>query len=382
MARSFTAGSSHLLEFGGAALTAHPISMACWFKPTDATPAAIQSLMSISKFDTSGGAHYWLLALATNASVIARNRAGGTGASGASGLTVTTDWNHGAGVWASTTSRIAYHNGVPGAANTTTRSPAGVDRTTIASGYGADNGFFDGLIAEAAIWNVALTDAEVAALAKGVSPRRIQPTALVAYWPLWGAHSPEIDCHPRSSDANDYDLTVTGATAANHAPVIPFSRRWWGGIPLIEEGGDTEDGAGSSAGAATVSGVGAALFSGAGASDGAATASGVGASLAAGAGSSSGAAAAAGVGSLLADAVAAAVGAASAQGAGASLAAAVGLASGAASVSGFSPTTTGPHFIVAGQVYAPGAARGEVHAPGAARGQTYAPGAAAGQVGQ
>ena len=42
----------------------------------------------------------------------------------------------------------------------------------------------DGRIAEAAIWNVELTDAEVAILGKGFSPPFIRPESLVFYAPL------------------------------------------------------------------------------------------------------------------------------------------------------------------------------------------------------
>ena len=41
-------------------------------------------------------------------------------------------------------------------------------------------------MAEAAVWDVALNDDEVAALAHGYSPRLIRPDHLAAYWPLGG----------------------------------------------------------------------------------------------------------------------------------------------------------------------------------------------------
>jgi hypothetical protein len=87
----------------------------------------------------------------------------------------------------------------------------------------------NGRIAEAGIWNVALSDREVAALASGVHPARMRPDALVAYWPLWGDDSPELDWHP--SGGTRYPMTLTGTpTKANHAP-IAISRRFWHGMP-------------------------------------------------------------------------------------------------------------------------------------------------------
>jgi len=78
---------------------------------------------------------------------------------------------------------------------------------------------FDGRIAECAIWDEALSDAHIAALAKGVSPLAF-PRGLVFYAPLLGRHDPEIEIIGR------LDMTVTGATQAAHPrvfyPAHPF----------------------------------------------------------------------------------------------------------------------------------------------------------------
>ncbi|MGH7178543.1 MAG: LamG-like jellyroll fold domain-containing protein [Tepidisphaeraceae bacterium] len=74
---------------------------------------------------------------------------------------------------------------------------------------------FDGSIAELAIWIAAIGTPNFAALAKGVSPRVILPTALVAYWPLIGYASPEIDLFGGKNG------TITGTVAkAVHPRVI------------------------------------------------------------------------------------------------------------------------------------------------------------------
>lgn len=77
-----------------------------------------------------------------------------------------------------------------------------------------------GRVAEVAVWNVALTDAEVAALAKGASPLKVRPVGLAAYYPLWGvgeAGEPDLS-------GNGQHLTETGTvTVADHAPVGPYS---------------------------------------------------------------------------------------------------------------------------------------------------------------
>jgi hypothetical protein len=131
-------------------------------------------------------------------------------------------WNHAAAVFTSATSRAAYLNGAGKGTDATNLAPTSIDAT----GVGFLNvltaaGYFDGSIAEAAIWDVALTDADVAILATGASPLTVKPGSLVAYWPLIGAYSPEIDL------IQGRDLTVTGAAKAAHPRIfnIPGTQR-------------------------------------------------------------------------------------------------------------------------------------------------------------
>jgi len=72
-------------------------------------------------------------------------------------------------------------------------------------------GFYNGDIAEPAIWNAALTAAEIASLAKGMTPDKIRPQNLVFYAPL-----------VRNLQDVRGGLTITnnnGATVANHPRV-------------------------------------------------------------------------------------------------------------------------------------------------------------------
>ena len=73
---------------------------------------------------------------------------------------------------------------------------------------------YAGSVAEVAVWNVPLTLNEVVTLAT-VCPDSVRRTSLVAYYPLYGAASPEPDL---SGGVNNG--TVTGTTVANHAPCI------------------------------------------------------------------------------------------------------------------------------------------------------------------
>ncbi len=82
---------------------------------------------------------------------------------------------------------------------------------------GAPTNAFDGFIGHGALWNVALSDAEIASLANpGVSPLRMRRDSLVAYWPLNG-QSPEIDIVGRK------DLTLFGAPTVAEEPPNSWS---------------------------------------------------------------------------------------------------------------------------------------------------------------
>ena len=81
----------------------------------------------------------------------------------------------------------------------------------------------DGRLAHALVFNRILTVAEMGALQFG----RLITNGLIGYWPLWGVASPEADL-----SGNVNNGTVTGATAANHAPIAPLvvPRLWPGFI--------------------------------------------------------------------------------------------------------------------------------------------------------
>jgi hypothetical protein len=180
-------GTDDYIEAASAVLTAAPLTMACWFRPVNTTTNF--SLMSLS-VDTGATDRFVLQAAGavTGDPVRLQITQGGTtsnAATSSSGFTANT-WYHAAGVFTSSTSRKAYISGVGGTADTTNLTPSGVNRTGI--GYHITSGsrtvFTNGRIAEAAIWDVALDDAEIAALAKGFRPSLIRPASLRLYVPL------------------------------------------------------------------------------------------------------------------------------------------------------------------------------------------------------
>jgi hypothetical protein len=119
-------------------------------------------------------------------------------------------------VFASTTDRRIYLNGANKGTNATNIAAPIVTNTAIGAYkyttiYYDD---FDGYLAEAAMWIVALTDDDAVVLAAGYSPLLVRPEALAAYWPIIGRTNPEIDL------VGGIGLTVTGATVADHPRVL------------------------------------------------------------------------------------------------------------------------------------------------------------------
>ena len=94
-------------------------------------------------------------------------------------------WHHCCGITADEDDHLVYFDGVAGEHLYSTVAYKGYDRISIAAFRDSSpSGYTTGKIAEAAVWNVALTADEVKALAKGFSPLFVRPANLKAYWPL------------------------------------------------------------------------------------------------------------------------------------------------------------------------------------------------------
>ena len=234
MARSFASASSQYLTNGNAVLTATPLTLAAWFKATDLTNQ--QVLISLNDNLTSGftGAYDLRINGGSSGSVRAIVYDGAT--PGIADTTVTASsgaWTHAAAVFASNSAQAAYVNGGNGVTNGATSNPTGIVRTDVGTRATLAGLFANCTIAEAAVWNVALTVAEIAALAAGVSPRRLRPGNLKAHWPLFGLTAPEPDLA-----GGGFNLTLSGGpTQANHAPVTLLTPPWRGEVePAVVAG--------------------------------------------------------------------------------------------------------------------------------------------------
>lgn len=259
MARSFARASTQYLNAAttvvalSATALVYPLTIACWFRAT--TGGVQQNLVSIG--NSGSGTNEIALSLGDNSNnndVVAYSRQTTTSLAETSTQFTVGQWHHAAGVWESTSSRIAYLDGGNPGSNTDTKDPTGMDITRIGARARSSPGNpFDGDMAEVAIWDVALTAAEVAMLARGISPLRVRPQSLLFYAPLvrdededyvggvslTAVNSPTIAAHPRTLRTPapllvstavagaGYTLTaVTGEFASGGVTAVPVVGRW------------------------------------------------------------------------------------------------------------------------------------------------------------
>lgn len=223
MALSFVAASSQLISNANA-VASPPFTVSAWIRPiTFTTPLCIFSM-----FGSSSDRYYsfWYRGDMSSGTIQAQCWNGGNNPS----VNTTTafsalGWHHVAGTYFVTGGSFeveAWLDGGGYANNTQTPfTPPTVVNSYIGANGFTPNFFFNGRIAEVALFNVRLTSAEVAALAAGVNPYMVRPGSLVGYWPLWGV-SPEPDL---SGLVHNMTLTNT-PTLATHAPVALFTPRW------------------------------------------------------------------------------------------------------------------------------------------------------------
>lgn len=194
MARKFSGSSANYLEaLARAPLNALPVTISAWVSPNlTLINGATSAFLSIGPSAAANRLQCTVTGTVGNETFqfSARNTSDVSGAAQSPTGLKNNTWAHFAGVTPSTTSRTAYLNGVAGTTNTTSidSTPSAWSRTVIGArrdSVGIGLPIF-AEVADVAIWNIELTTREIQLLATGVSPLRIRPDKLVAYWPLNG----------------------------------------------------------------------------------------------------------------------------------------------------------------------------------------------------
>ena len=121
-------------------------------------------------------------------------------------------WHHAGGKYTSSgTTGTAFLDGAnKGTDSTDPGSTYGFSDTFIAVLYtGSPSAYFDGIVAEIGIWDIALPDSAFAMLGKAVSPLMVYPQSLIAYYPLWGRSSLTLDIVGKQNMSKLFGPTVT-----------------------------------------------------------------------------------------------------------------------------------------------------------------------------
>jgi len=211
MARHCTAASTQYFNQTGKGVTAYPFTVAGWFRITG---GGNRGIIGISN-NAPGGAYMML-----HAGVGGINFECFDGASTGTGTlaaVIDTNWHHAIGIGNTTAARWVFYDGTIGVADTTALS-GGELTASNATGLGAiirpaPAYFMDGDIGECAMWNVVLGQSEATALAKGVSPLLIRPSALVRYWPFTN----------QNGTGNELERWAGGTAIAANTPTIATS---------------------------------------------------------------------------------------------------------------------------------------------------------------
>ncbi len=216
MAVNFKRSTSDYLEIAQAVLTGPPLTMSAWVNSKDADNGQGVIMMSDSTNSTTNTMRLELVGSAAGDPLFARvsNSIPHNLAKTTTGYTVG-KWHHVAGRFVASDDIWAYIDGGSEDQGTLEKTAENLNHTAIGMIHTNNRHvFFDGDIAEVAIWNVALTVAEVSMLASGMSPQTIQLDNLAAYWPL---------IHDYRDYAGTFDLTAGGfPTFSQHPPGISY----------------------------------------------------------------------------------------------------------------------------------------------------------------
>lgn len=210
MSRLFDGTDDRLGYTAGAIINAAPLTFACWFKRTHSA-SGIEEYLMLAAAPTATNQLFELGIDATD-HLTGVSRTSAQNAATSAATITDTNWHHAVFVTASATSRFVYLDGVKSTENTSSRTPTAASITAFyigAASANTPNLEFFGNIAYAAVWNIAISDANVASLynsGAGALPTGVASGNLIAYWPLTSNTNPEPD------DQASFDITTSGSS--------------------------------------------------------------------------------------------------------------------------------------------------------------------------
>ena len=210
MARDFDDASSEYITTANGLLSAYPMSFAAWFYTDQA--AIEMRVLSLGNTSTDNN-NCCLTMSGGKARFFMRDPSSSNNAETSASYS-TNIWQHMAGRGVSATERHIYLNGGNKATHNTSVLFPTLTHTHIgARARTSIENYFSGRIADCAVWNVTISEDEVAMLAKGFSARFIRPQNIVSYWRL---------IHNDNDIVGGFNMSVGGGTPtfADHAPII------------------------------------------------------------------------------------------------------------------------------------------------------------------
>lgn len=227
----FTIGDSDSLVSSSTPVIAPPLTLSTWFvMDSNITTWDTQSLLTITDPAVGDAGEHFAIRVNTQATITAwrieaqTRDAVGTGVAAANR---TGDWelHHIAGVFRSPTDRRLYYDGRYVNINTTSRTPAAIDRVVLGAKWGWGNPMYEfwGLLGDGRVYNVAKTDA-------GVYQMYANPwelcKPLVRRWVGWKAAVGGVTYYQSCAGA----LTYTGSIAKKTSKGLSGALTYTGSI--------------------------------------------------------------------------------------------------------------------------------------------------------
>jgi hypothetical protein len=193
--------------------TISPLTIVCWFNASNNTTTGALITLTNSANSTNYFTIYASGAVVGDPVQLLTQGTGGNQIVSTTAGYASNSWSHACAVFESNTSRTVFLNGANSALGSVPISPQGINEFNIGSFKVTAGNWFSGLIAEVGIWNAALTAAEIASLAKGMTCDKVRPQSLVFYAPL---------VRDLIDQKGGFAITNNnGATVANHPRIYP-----------------------------------------------------------------------------------------------------------------------------------------------------------------
>jgi hypothetical protein len=185
MAYDFNGSTQHLSA--GLSVSGSPYTMHCF---ANRDISSVSLCVTIARSNT--GTYYSCLVPlnAANGDLLRFQVSDGLASWAVTSQTISTgSWQSFGGRQTNATSRKVFLQGTATGTNSDSKDPTSMDRILIGAGVtGSEStnvtNYFDGKLAEVAIWNTDLNDDEMISLSKGFRATKVRPQSLVFYAPL------------------------------------------------------------------------------------------------------------------------------------------------------------------------------------------------------